>query len=240
MNHVEGMAINPDRLDRLRRGRLLQRDRHPSAANRRPARSPRRPRNGCITVEAVAGCALGYEFAGVNALAVAPKGGDVYATSLTSNSLTTFHPTSSGAGSASRPAERKSKGKRPGRKRSRRRKARPARRLHRLPALARLLASAVAMEVPEGLDLSPDGDQLYVTAFETGAIDVFDREPKPASSPRSPANAGCLAPSKVGGCASGPGARRDRLGGRQPRRQQRLLDLAAQQLRSTSSGGFDD
>jgi len=58
---------------------------------------------GCITVESVSGCTLGYEFAGINAFTVAPKGADVYATSLTSNSLTTFQTTSGGAGLAQPP-----------------------------------------------------------------------------------------------------------------------------------------
>ena len=33
-----------------------------------------------------------------------------------------------------------------------------------------------AMSAPEGLAVSPDGANVYVAAFTSGAIDVFDRD----------------------------------------------------------------
>ncbi|HEX4306636.1 MAG TPA: hypothetical protein VHZ54_11395, partial [Solirubrobacterales bacterium] len=96
MNHIEGMAINPAGSTVYAAAAfssaisILQREPATGALTQAPNE------NGCITVAAVAGCAQGYEFSGVNALVVSPKGGNVYATSLTSNSVTTFTPTNGG------------------------------------------------------------------------------------------------------------------------------------------------
>ena len=59
------------------------------------------------------------------------------------------------------------------------------------------------MKAPEGLALSPDGTNLYVAAFETGAIDVLDRNLQTGVVNQKPGERGCLASSKVGGCAPG-------------------------------------
>jgi DNA-binding beta-propeller fold protein YncE len=153
---------------------------------------------GCITSNEVAGCARGYEFEGVNALAVAPKGGDVYATSLTSNSLTTFRPTESGTLSQPPGPEREIEGE-------------------KVPAAAGTpspngctvylrspgCAFGVAMQSPEGLDISPDGANIYVTAFDTGAIDVFDRNVETGVVAQKTGTRGCVAPDKVHGCTLG-------------------------------------
>src|SRR4029077_7586718 len=73
MNHIEGMAINPsgttvyaaspfsNAIDILQRQKLTG------------ALTQATKGNGCITVEAVSGCAQGYQFAGVNAIVVSPK-----------------------------------------------------------------------------------------------------------------------------------------------------------------------
>jgi DNA-binding beta-propeller fold protein YncE len=60
-----------------------------------------------------------------------------------------------------------------------------------------------AMKAPEGLALSPTGTNLYVTAFETGAMDVLDRSLRTGVVTQKPGERGCLAPSTVGGCAPG-------------------------------------
>jgi DNA-binding beta-propeller fold protein YncE len=60
-----------------------------------------------------------------------------------------------------------------------------------------------AMSVPEGLALSPAGTNLYVTAFLSGAMDVLDRNLQTGAVNQKPGERGCLASSKVGGCAPG-------------------------------------
>jgi DNA-binding beta-propeller fold protein YncE len=192
MDRIEGLAINPsgstvyaaspfsNAIDILQRnastGALIQAG----------------DTNGCITVEAVDGCAQGYQFAGVNALVVAPKGGDVYATSLTSNSVTTFHTTEGGGlMQAARPEGENV----------------PAGLGNPAGCLVYLRAPGCsfgrAMSVPEGLALSPTGDNLYVTAFISGAMDVLDRNLQSGVVTQKPGERGCLASPKVGGCAPG-------------------------------------
>jgi DNA-binding beta-propeller fold protein YncE len=59
------------------------------------------------------------------------------------------------------------------------------------------------MQAPEGLDVSPDGTSVYVAAFQTGAIDVFDRDPETGVVTQKSGERGCLAPAKVRGCSPG-------------------------------------
>jgi DNA-binding beta-propeller fold protein YncE len=192
MNHIEGMAINPsgttvyaaspfsNAIDILQRsgitGALTQ------ATNG----------TGCITNEAISGCAQGYEFNGVNALVVSPKGGNVYATSLTSNSVTMFRPTRRGG--LAQPARPEGENVPEG-------ISNPEGCLVYLRAPG--CSFGRAMKVPEGLALSPTGTNLYIAAFETGAIDVLDRNQETGVVEQKPGERGCLAPSTVGGC--GPG-----------------------------------
>lgn len=192
MNHIEGMAINPsgstvyaaspfsNAVD------ILQRE--PSTGALTQATNG----NGCITVEALSGCAQGYQFAGVNALVVSPKGGNVYATSLTSNSVTMFRPTEGGG--LAQPARPTGENVPEG-------LGNPNGCLVYLRAPG--CSFGRAMSVPEGLALSPDGANLYVTAFISGAMDVLDRNFKTGAVNQKPGERGCLASSKVGGCAPG-------------------------------------
>jgi DNA-binding beta-propeller fold protein YncE len=192
MDKVEGMAISPsgstvyaaspfsNAID------VLQRDASTGALTQAA------DTGGCITVAAVGGCAQGYQFGGVNALVVAPKGGDVYATSLTSNSVTTFHVAEGGGlAQAARPEGENV----------------PAGLGNPDGCLVFLRAAGCsfgrAMKAPEGLALSPTGDSLYVSAFETGAMDVFDRNPQSGVVTQKPGERGCLAAPTIGGCASG-------------------------------------
>ncbi|HTT94759.1 MAG TPA: hypothetical protein VMF55_08800 [Solirubrobacterales bacterium] len=194
MDHVEGMAINSrgstvyaaapfsNAID------ILQRDRSTGALTQAG------DGNGCITVEAEEApvCTRGYQFAGVNALVVSPKGGNVYATSLTSNSVTMFRPTEGGG--LAQPARPQEEGV-------------PAGLGDPEGCLVYLRSPGCsfgrAMSVPEGLALSPTGTNLYVSAFLSGAIDVLDRDGETGAVNQKPGERGCLASPKVGGCAPG-------------------------------------
>jgi DNA-binding beta-propeller fold protein YncE len=192
MDHIEGMAINPQGSTVYAAAAfgsaisILQRERRTGALTQATNG------NGCITVEAVAGCAQGYQFAGVNALVVSPKGGNVYATSLTSNSVTMFRPTSGGG--LAQPARPQGENIPEG-------LGNPNGCLVYLRAPG--CSFGRAMSVPEGLALSPDGANLYVTAFISGAMDVLDRNFKTGAVNQKPGERGCLASAKVGGCAPG-------------------------------------
>lgn len=154
---------------------------------------------GCVTTAPTAGCSLGYELAGVNALAVAPQGGDIYATSLFSSSVTTFHPTEGGAGISQPPGPlvevEKEKVPSP--------EGTPSAQGCVVFLRATGCAFGVAMKAPEGLAIAPDGTSLYVAAYASGAIDVLDRNPKTGVVAQKPGRRGCLAGPKIPGCTAG-------------------------------------
>lgn len=133
--------------------------------------------SGCIVESALTGCTLGVQLSGANAVAVSPNDDGVYATSLFSNSVTSFSRSSpSGAltqkqGTGGCLIYLRSAGCSFGR----------------------------ALVAPEGLALSPDGRNVYVAAFKTGAIAVLNRG-KAGSVAQKPGATGCLAPRSVFGC----------------------------------------
>lgn len=108
--------------------------------------------SGCWTEVPLTGCTTGRKLAGANALALSPNLETLYATSLSSNSLTTFNRSSDGS-------------------------------LAQQDGIFGCIVNLGAancrfgrqMSAPEGLAVSPDGRSVYVTAFTSGAIDVFDR-----------------------------------------------------------------
>jgi DNA-binding beta-propeller fold protein YncE len=201
MNHVEGMAIDPNGSAVYTAGAFssaiafLTRDSSTGALTQ----------SGCVTNSQVTGCALGYEFGGVNALSFAPTGSEVYATSLTSNSLTTFHSLLGGVGISQPPGPERQVEKEKGKGKE----TVPAAEGTPSPDGCTVFLRSPgcgfgrAMQAPEGLDVSPDGQNVYVAAFQTGAIDVFDRDAETGVVTQKPGERGCVAPAKVHGCSLG-------------------------------------
>jgi DNA-binding beta-propeller fold protein YncE len=201
MNHVEGMAINPSGTAVYTAAAFssaigfLSRDSSTGALTQ----------SGCVTNEAVEGCSLGYEFGGVNALSFAPDGSDVYASSLSSNSLTTFQRLLGGVGISQPPGPERqvSKEKGPGKESVPAAEGTPSPDGCTVFMRSPGCGFGRAMQVPEGLDVSPDGANVYVAAFQTGAIDVFDRNAESGVVTQKSGERGCVAPSKVHGCSLG-------------------------------------
>jgi DNA-binding beta-propeller fold protein YncE len=135
--------------------------------------------SGCIVNSPLTGCATGVQLSGANAVAFNP-GGDVYVTSLFSDSVTSFSRSSSGG---------------------------LAQKKGTFGCLVYLRATGCsfgrALVAPEGLAISPDGANVYVAAFATGAIDVLDRGKKSGMVNQMPGRAGCIAPRSVPGCTRG-------------------------------------
>jgi DNA-binding beta-propeller fold protein YncE len=132
--------------------------------------------SGCIANSALTGCTAGVQLSGANAVAFNP-GGDVYVTSLFSNSVTGFSRSSSG-GLAQNPGT--------------------AGCLVWLRAVG--CSFGHALRAPEGIAISPDGSNVYVAAFAGSAIDVLDRGKKSGKVTQKPGRRGCLAPQSVPGC----------------------------------------
>lgn len=133
--------------------------------------------SGCIANSALTGCITGVELSGANAVAFNP-GGDVYVTSLFSNSVTAFTRSRSTGGLAQKQGT--------------------AGCLVWLRAVG--CSFGRALRAPEGLAISPDGDNVYVAAFANSAIDVLDRGKKAGKVKQVPGRGGCLAPHSVPGC----------------------------------------
>jgi DNA-binding beta-propeller fold protein YncE len=136
---------------------------------------------GCIANAALAGCTKGAWVEGANAVATSPGNDVVYVTSLLSNSVTTFQPSTTSAGL--------------------KQKEGPAGCALWLKAAG--CGFAQAMSAPEGIAVSPDGASVYVAAFRTGALDVFDRNRETGTVLQKPNRAGCLAAKKEPICARG-------------------------------------
>lgn len=133
--------------------------------------------SGCIANAPLTGCITGVQLGGANAVAVSPSRGDVYVTSLFSNSVTSFSRSRSSGGL--------------------RQKSGTSACLVWLRAVG--CSFGRALSSPEGLAVSPDGENVYAAAFATGAIAVLDRGNKGAIAQKS-GRAGCLAPRLVPGC----------------------------------------
>jgi len=133
--------------------------------------------SGCIANAPLTGCTTGVELSGANAVAFNP-GGDVYVTSLFSDSVTAFTRSRSTGSLTQKPGT--------------------AGCLVWLRAVG--CSFGRAMRSPEGLAVSPDGENAYVAAFANSAIDVLDRGKKAGKVKQVPGRAGCLAPRSVPGC----------------------------------------
>lgn len=133
--------------------------------------------SGCIASATLTGCVTGVQLSGANAVAVSQRRGDVYVTSLFSNSITSFSRSRSSAGLRQKPGTSAC--------------------LVWLRAVG--CSFGRALSSPEGLAVSPDGENIYAAAFATGAIAVLDRGSKGALAQKS-GRAGCLAPRSVPGC----------------------------------------
>jgi DNA-binding beta-propeller fold protein YncE len=125
--------------------------------------------SACIVQGALQGCASGVQLGGANAVALSPGNRDAYVTNLLSNSVTSFTRSSAGA---------------------------LAQKPYTTGCLVFLRAVgcsfARAMSQPEGIAVAPDGRNVYVAAFGTGAIDVLNRNRATGRVAQKPGLAGCL------------------------------------------------
>ena len=137
--------------------------------------------SGCVVDSPLTSCTTGVQLAGANAVALSPGGNDAYVTSLFSNSVTSFSRASTSGALTQKSGT--------------------------LGCLVWLRAVGCsfgrALSSPEGLAVSPDGRNVYVAAFASGAIDVFDRRAKGGLVMQKRGRAACLAPSSVPGCSPG-------------------------------------
>lgn len=177
LNAVEGLAISENGLSVYAASALSNAVVELSRNASTGALAQATDGSGCIVDAALAGCTTGRELAGANAVAVSPGDGNVYVTSLLSNSVTAFDRNAGTGVLVQKEATN---------------------------ACLIFLRSAGcsfgrAMVAPEGLAVSPDGKNVYVAAFQTGAIDVLSRV-KGGAVRQKQGPAGCMAARGVNGC----------------------------------------
>ena len=136
---------------------------------------------GCIVNAPTDGCTTGLQLSGANAVAVSPDDGDVYVTSLLSNSLTSFTRTATTGQLTQQTGTSACV----------------------IYVLAVGCSLGRALSAPEGLTVAPDGGNVYVAAFESNAIDVFNREVNSGALIQKSRRAGCVTTSKTPDCRRG-------------------------------------
>jgi DNA-binding beta-propeller fold protein YncE len=140
---------------------------------------------GCIVETAVAGCTIGTQLGGADAVAVSPDDSDVYVTSVLSNSVTSFTRTPTTGQLVQQTGTSACV----------------------IYILAVGCSLGQALSAPEGLAISPDGANVYTTAFASGAIDVLNRGTESGVLAQKPRRAGCLAMGVPRSCSLGRGLR---------------------------------
>jgi DNA-binding beta-propeller fold protein YncE len=140
---------------------------------------------GCIVETALTGCATGTQLGGADAVAVSPDGSDVYVTSVLSNSVTSFTRTPTTDQLVQQTGTSACV----------------------IYVLAVGCSLGQALNAPEGLAISPDGANVYTTAFASGSIDVLDRGAESGALTQKPRRAGCLARGAPQSCMLGRGLR---------------------------------
>ncbi len=137
--------------------------------------------SGCIVESPLTGCTTGSQVSGANAVAVSPDDNDVYVTSLISSSLTAFERASADGSLGQLPgaggcvAWLGNNGCTPGR----------------------------ALRAPEGLALSPDGRNVYVTAFSSGGVAVMNRFRSTGTVVQKTGRDGCVTIQSIARCNAG-------------------------------------
>jgi DNA-binding beta-propeller fold protein YncE len=134
--------------------------------------------SGCIVNAALAGCTTGVQLTGANAAAVSPDDGNVYVTSLLSNSLTSFTRTATSGQLAQQSGTSACV----------------------IYVFAVGCSLGRAFSAPEGLTVSPDGTNVYAAAFDSNAIGVLSRNTDSGALIQKSGRAGCVTTSKATDC----------------------------------------
>lgn len=133
---------------------------------------------GCIANSATTGCTTGTQLAGANAVAVSPDDGDVYVTSLISDSLTSFTRTATTGQLAQKSGTSACV----------------------IYVLAVGCSLGRALNAPEGLTASPDGANVYAAAFKSNAVVVLNRNANTGAVIQKSGRGGCLTTSNIPDC----------------------------------------
>jgi DNA-binding beta-propeller fold protein YncE len=136
---------------------------------------------GCIAAKGARGCAKARGLNGPNSVAVSADGKNVYATSVLSDAVTTFRRKPS-TGALSQP-----------------RGASGCIANRAVPGCA----AGRALDGPDVVTVSPDGENVYVGAFFGNAVATFARDASTGALTQPSDTTGCIVNAPTAGCATG-------------------------------------
>ena len=136
---------------------------------------------GCIAAKGAGGCAEARGLNGPNSVAVSADGKNVYATSLISDAVTTFRrkPSTGALTQARGGSGCIANGAVPG------------------------CAAGRALDGPDVVTVTPDGDNVYVGAFFGDAVAAFARDASTGALTQPSDTTGCIVNAPTDGCATG-------------------------------------
>jgi DNA-binding beta-propeller fold protein YncE len=134
--------------------------------------------SGCLVDVPLSGCTTATQLSGANAVAVSPDDGDVYVTSLLSNSLTSFTRTATTGELAQKDGTSACA----------------------IYVLAVGCSLGRALSAPEGLAVAGDGANVYAAAFGSNAVDVFKRDADSGALIQVSGRSGCVTTSRAPDC----------------------------------------
>jgi DNA-binding beta-propeller fold protein YncE len=136
---------------------------------------------GCIAESTTPGCTPGRALVGADVLVVSPDGRNVYVGAFKGSSIAVFTRDPS-TGDLVQPAG-----------------ASGCISLIPVPECAHV----IALGSPEGLAISPDGENVYAAAALSSALDVFTRNPSTGALTQAAGGAGCIVETTLAGCTTG-------------------------------------
>jgi len=135
---------------------------------------------GCIASVATTGCTAGRGLDGPDVVTVSPDGRNVYVGAFKGNAVAVFTRDPS-TGALAQPAGANGC-------------------ISYAPGAE--CAGGLALGAPEGMAISPDGDNVYVAAALSSALDVFTRNPSTGALAQAGGAAGCLVQTALAGCTT--------------------------------------
>jgi fibronectin-binding autotransporter adhesin len=136
---------------------------------------------GCVSNTAIPGCTTGRALAGPDVVAVSPDGKNVYVGSFTGNAVAVFSRNPS-TGALTQPADATGC-------------------ISNTPTSG--CTTGLALVAPEGIAVSGDGNNVYVAAPGSSALDVFARNPSTGALTQTTDGTGCIANAPLTGCVTG-------------------------------------
>jgi len=137
--------------------------------------------SGCVSNAAIPGCTTGRALAGPDVVAVSPDGKSVYVGAFKGNTVAVFA-RNSATGALTQPAGVTGC-------------------ISNTPTSG--CSTGLALGAPEGLAISSDGNNVYVAAALSSALDVFSRNPSTGALTQAAGGAGCIVNTTLIGCTTG-------------------------------------